>query len=285
MKENSIIKTNTFTQQYVDMIINVKHICEENDNVLYDVYLGEDNCSSPEFPNIYMYFSSDKLIGYITVSYFSDIDINAYACVLPDYRYKGIFTLLLNELNTDIQNNGLNISSVYFPLSIHHNNSYKSQESQYSTEAINNSIHYLTKRGYTISNIEYKMCYDLTYNNINNDITISSSLLKKPLELLVRKYDTQTSELTFWVEEDFIGSCMIYSYNNSSVCIFSFEIAESLRGKGYGKHSLYLVIEYLYENNFKHTFLHVSNSNKKACSLYKSCGFKITEEINYYNLT
>lgn len=284
MNENPIIKTNTFTKQYIDMIINVKHICEENDNVLYDVYLGEDNCSSPEFPSAYMYFSSDKLIGYITISYFSDTDINAYTCVLPDYRCKGIFTMLLNELNTDIQNNGLNVSSVYFPLSIHHNNSYKSSDSSYFPEAIKNSIHYFTKKGYSISNTEYKMCYDLRYHNINNDIGISSLLLKYPLELLTRKCDTNTSELTFWIGEDFIGSCMIYSYKNSSVCIFSFEIEEALRGKGYGKYSLYLVMNYLYENNFNYTFLNVSEANKKACSLYKSCGFKITEEINYYSL-
>ncbi|MDD6293679.1 MAG: GNAT family N-acetyltransferase [Lachnospiraceae bacterium] len=300
MKTYKVIKSDFLSPEDIDIINHIKHLSEISDNTTYDVYLGDDTVTSDEYsedtsiisgeymentsvasdsklPLAYLCSYDNHFVGYLTVFFSSENDINLYACVLPDYRNKGIFSSILNEVTNDIKNSGINPGCVYFPINKFTNSSGIPCDA---------AIHYLTKHGYSIAHIEYKMCY---YFNLSNSENTSNSntfdnLSDCPLELLTRDYDENTSEFTFWIGDDYIGGCMLYKYNDKSLCIFDYEIEASKRGNGYGKYGLKLILNYLAEDNYNAVSLHVSKANKKACSLYQSYGFIIEEEVDYYSL-
>ena len=300
METYKVIKSDFLSPEDIDIIKNIKHLSEISDNTTYDVYLGDDSGTSDEYvedtsiisdeslentsvtsdsklPIAYLCSYDNHFVGYLTVFFSSLSDINLYACVLPDYRNQGVLSSILNELNNDIKNAGINPECIYFPI----NKLINSADSTSDT-----AIHYLTKRGYSIAHIEYKMCYYFNSSDSENNNNSNSfdNLSDCPLELLTRDYDENTSEYTFWIGDDYIGGCMIYKYNAKSLCIFDYEIEASKRGKGYGKCGLKLILNYLAKDNYNIVSLHVSKANKKACSLYQSCGFIIDEEVDYYSL-
>ncbi len=269
-------------------------MCLEDTSIISDKSLENTYVSSAsKLPLAYLCSSNNHFVGYLTVFFSSESDINLYACVLPDYRNQGVFSSILNEVNNDIKIAGINPECVYFPINkfINSADTLTNITSDTMPDSMSNSpsdiaICYLTKRGYSIAHIEYKMCYYFNSSDSDNNNNSNSfdNLSDCPLELLTRDYDANTSEFTFWIGDEYIGGCMIYKYNAKSICIFDYEIEASKRGKGYGKYGLKLILNYLAENNYNAVSLHVSKANKKACSLYQSCGFIIDEEVDYYNL-
>lgn len=294
MKKYKVIKSDFLSPEDIDIINNIKHIAEIYDNTTYDVYLGDDSVTSvSKLPLAYLCSCDNHFAGYLTVFFSSENDINLYACVLPDYRNQGIFSSILNEVTNDIKNAGINPECIYFPINkfINLSDTLTNITSDTMPDSMSNSpsdaaIHYLAKRNYSIAHIEYKMCYYFNSSNSesNNNSNAFNNLSDCPLELLTRDYDEHTSEFTFWIGDDYIGGCMIYKYSDKSLCIFDYEIESSKRGNGYGKYGLKLILNYLAKDNYNVVSLHVSNANKKACSLYKGCGFIVEEEVDYYSL-
>lgn len=262
LNDFEIIQINDFATHYVSEILELKHISEEKDNTHYDIYLGEDYNADYELNWGYLYYSNGKLLGYITISLISDEDITAYACVLPDYRCHGIFTALLHSLVSDLQTLNLNPAYLEFPVNPIANTARE-------------TINYLSKRNYVLSHSEYKMSLNL--NNISFDTS------DNPLELLLRETDNDDYEFSLWSGDIYVGGCMISFFDDDTACIYDYSIISELRGKGYGKHGLHLILNYLSDEESDSVCLHVSGANKKAVSLYLNCGFIIIEETDYYS--
>ena len=66
--------------------------------------------------------------------------------------------------------------------------------------------------------------------------------------------------------------------------IYGLGVLPEFRGKGYGRAILLMAIERLQEASAGEIMLQVEAENANALNLYKSCGFKETSTMDYYEL-
>lgn len=77
------------------------------------------------------------------------------------------------------------------------------------------------------------------------------------------------------------GSCRL-GIQDTSACLYEFEILKELRGKGHGTAFIRSLKQELYRRGIRLLRLQVSGDNLPALSLYKKTGFRITETLLYY---
>ena len=77
-----------------------------------------------------------------------------------------------------------------------------------------------------------------------------------------------------------IGGCYV---GNRCISLFDLAVIEKYRGQGYGSELLYFIFEKTKDLK-KNYLLQVSSNNIQAVALYQSIGFKIQEQLNFYQL-
>lgn len=103
--------------------------------------------------------------------------------------------------------------------------------------------------------------------------------MKKISQVINEKVDIKlqnlNSELLYLTEgENQVGS-LILIYNQDSASIFSVEVLNSHRGKGYGKKLVEKAIDRCKERNCNSIELNTEIDNNVANNLYKGLGFEI----------
>lgn len=90
------------------------------------------------------------------------------------------------------------------------------------------------------------------------------------------------SELVYIVESGSqVGSLvLIYDINNKA-SVFSLEVLQSHRKKGYGKKLMEKAIQRCKERNCKSIELNTEIDNTPANNLYKSIGFELQESLKF----
>ena len=67
--------------------------------------------------------------------------------------------------------------------------------------------------------------------------------------------------------------------------IYGLGVLPEYRGQGFGREILMKAVKELREKQAQQILLQVAVKNKKALSLYQSCGFKETSTMDYFKLT
>lgn len=110
---------------------------------------------------------------------------------------------------------------------------------------------------------------------------MSSSTYKidKKIKLFFNGYDADNRYYLI-IEDKVVGAVDMYcKYKyNRFVKLFSLEIFDIYRGKGFGKILLQEVEKWCYHNNFTNIILSAYNTNKVALNLYSKYGFTILSE-------
>ena len=100
--------------------------------------------------------------------------------------------------------------------------------------------------------------------------------------------------LFLWMVGESYVSCVQCEIHGSQALLYSLETAPSYRGKGFGKHLVFSVIEYLKDIGISTISNHVKKNNQVSLSLHENLGFKISKDCarlmdgtvsqNYYTL-
>lgn len=77
------------------------------------------------------------------------------------------------------------------------------------------------------------------------------------------------------------GSCHFAVFPGSA-CLYGFEIAEPLRGRGLGYEALIMALAHMKRLHTGTVTLQVSGGNTAALRLYEKTGFRICETLSYY---
>jgi ribosomal protein S18 acetylase RimI-like enzyme len=72
--------------------------------------------------------------------------------------------------------------------------------------------------------------------------------------------------------------------SEESALILGFAVLPEYRGQGYGRQMLAHTIQEILKRGRHNIWLEVVTDNKRALSLYQSCGFKETGGYDYYRL-
>lgn len=284
-------------------IIKTKHLTEKQRLEIEELLLSCQTCSAETlfFPIedgdlFYLLFTKEGTLGCAAaLTLFSDIsepgsdseenssdssrdeDIKTYrdmentdyaectAFTRPSLRHMGYFSSVFEILSQEIEDIDL-----YFPVS-------RPDKATLAALASLEAVH---------DRDEYKMEF-----SIGRD---KKETFQPEAERLTPVWSTEEDGsllLQFYLKESNqtqrgpAGSCRL-AVSGDSACFYAFEIKESLRGQGLGRDALLLTLSLLSENQpvsgCQKLFLHVSQLNEAAVSLYKKTGFHISEILSYY---
>lgn len=90
-------------------------------------------------------------------------------------------------------------------------------------------------------------------------------------------------EKKFLIRSKSIGVCH-FSEESEFTNVWGVEIKKPYRNQGYGLKLMNFVINDYFNCSSKPLVLNVTSKNVNACKLYKRCGFKLVEQIEYYHL-
>ena len=234
-----------------------------------------------------MYYDNNELIGYISLCHFGGVTIEVNGMVHPEFRRRGIFRRLFHLVKDEWMKR-----EVQNMLLLSDHNSISGQE-------------FIKSTGACYEHSEYEM---FLRNNPKQDRLLSNVVLRKANNNDAREiayqnsiyFDSEYKDENIKMPEDEekcgmiiyiaeIGDKIIGKVNlevsNGVGGIFGLGVIPDYRSKGYGREILNGAIEKLTARNSKEIMLQVATKNNKALSLYKSCGFVETSNMDYYQIS
>lgn len=247
-----MIMNTELTPQQIKEIEHLKTLCEKEDKHDTPLFLESELNEFSDFPCFFLLYSGFELVSFLSVFIPDSFECEIYACTRPDMRKKGFFSRLFETAITQLEI--YDIPTVLF---------VNSPESR-------SGVASLISIGASYQNSEYVLKFD-------------NSLSPSPdhyLDLQPVNQDGKEGFFSF-LDGRYVGKCLIDSTQGSAT-IHGFEIMPVLRGAGYGRETLHLVLEKLISLGHENILLHLSGSNKAAYRLYTTNGFKILHQIDYW---
>lgn len=286
-----ILKEKLTDNEYTD-IDNLQKLCLEFDKTIlkleidYKLSRSKEEGRSLNNINEFMYYDSDKLIGYIGICEFGRGVMEVNGMVHPEYRRRGIFTKLFSLVKDEwskreaqtmlLLSDNNSISGLEFIRvtgSIHHHSEYEMflKDNEYLVQAVNNVV--LRK----------------ATNHDGKEIALQNSVYFheefKDENIILPEEEEKCGSYIYMAEvnNNTIGKVHL-EINDGLGGIFGLGVLPDHRMKGYGREILLGAIEKLREKGAKDIMLQVEAKNSNALNLYKSCGFKETSTMNYYEI-
>jgi ribosomal protein S18 acetylase RimI-like enzyme len=289
------LKENIDQEDY-DLINTLQEKCIAEDGSAlkleldYKMGAAAEHISALQHVNEFMYFDGEELVGYIGISSFggagATIEVNGM--VHPDYRRQGIFTrlseLVMAEwkrrksasmlLLSDRQSGGGQKFIAGSDATYKHSE-YEMYLNENSAAAAKPPLHGILLRKATNGDaLEIARQNSIYFNQ-----ELSTEEMTMPEEEEKRGMTIYLAEL----EQQIIGKVHLQLTSDLGA-IYGLGVLPEYRGKGYGRAILLMAIERLQEAKAEAIMLQVEAENANALNLYKSCGFKETSTMDYYEI-
>lgn len=256
------------------------------------VYLSSDMNRDPRKKCFYLLYENGILVSFLSVfAPRQEGEISAFTH--PDYRRRGYFTALLRKMRED----WTSLSQLLF----------------ITEPASKNVPAVLKKLGASYDFSEYMMYYGgnipkrSSRKNANvgraelqlrkakpADHTVMTTMLASIFSMQEHDaadwYDRLMEESSVHVFQAVAGNSVIgvgaLSDEGDRVTLFAMGIKKALRGRGYGRDLLRLLVEYWQENfGDKELLLETDSHSARAVSLFKRHGFSVATQFDYYRLS
>lgn len=282
-----IIQTKELTEEQKRRITELEQICYEKDSLENHAFLSTEINYDRQIPVFFLACEGGALIGFLTVFIPTKEEAEMIAFVHPAYQRKGVFTRLDEAARKVIGENGIG-------------------RTLYCVETKSESAAHVLKRWgiARISRSEYRMKLDAGKLKPNEGAAAEQAAFSvrrvRPesvadyLDISGRAFGDESLEYAqtlmtsdtrmgylFYKGETPIGVFVIGLETRDEPFLYGVAIAEQERGKGYGR----LMMERAcrlgaeYGNALR---LDVDSENPTAFHLYRSIGFEITFQVDYY---
>lgn len=240
--------------------------------------------------NEFLCFDKGSIIGYIGVCDFGGDVIEINGLVDPNYRGQGLFKELYRRCMSSVNQRDSKLKLLL--------TDSKSKEGIGFVNRVTNDLHHS----------EYEMYLDDSFVQDENlcDIELRLATNKDAYEIDLQnkiyfKDESDGDEINlklinpedeiekgFFIylainDKNIVGKVNI-QYNDEISGIYGLGVKPEYRSKGLGRSILRKSIEKIQEHGDSKVMLQVEVENDNALNLYKSCGFKVTYSMNYYNL-
>lgn len=261
--------------------------------------------------NEFMYFNEEEIIGYIGIGSFGGGPVEVNGMVHPEYRRKGVFKtlsqLVISEWkrrNLDsmlllcdrksssgqefIKKTGAHYKFSEYEMYLEENNLKSIQRQECGIilrKATNKDAYEIARQNKIYFNKEFE-----NYENDvkNNDLDIMSteeqvSMLNKGI--ILPEEEEKKGMIIYLAEKDekIIGKVNIQLISRIGG-IYGLGVLPEYRGQGFGRQILTMAIEKLKEQKPMKIMLQVAAENLNALNLYRSCGFRETSTMDYYEM-
>lgn len=281
-----IKKSNLLTTEEKIKIKELVSICNIFDNSKDCPFLSNEFNIYSHMDNFFLYYNNNKLLGFLNIyaDNISIAEISAY--VLPVERKQGIFKSLYKASLEELKK--FNYNTIHF----------KTEKSSISSRKI------IKKYNFPLIDKEYLMEFNkystLLTNRFSNNFLIRKSTkedLSSLIYIQVQSFEEPYEVCETYVKQCFnnidtilytallnnkiIGTCSVDASDNNNL-IFGLCIAPQYQRQGFGSIMLKNIILDLLATNSKPITISVDTSNTLALNLYKSIGFNIISEYEYY---
>ena len=264
-------------------------VCLLADGLERTLYLKNDLNFYENLDSFYLLYDKKKLVSVLTIVQPLEDEAEISAYTLPVERNKGYFTALLDYAEEELV--GYDIIRILFIVEA------GSMDGVYALKACKAkyvSSEYLLM----LDMIEGKACGEaykklplielvmlqplilneaakLSAEIFDTEIESSLSLLNSALE------SEQIESYCAYLSKDMIGICNV-NYGVNQASLFGLGVSPQYQGKGYGRILLNLILTKIADRKTVFLTLQVGSENEKAFTLYKSSGFLIKTQYDYY---
>ena len=224
--------------------------CCDFDAINHHLFFDGEYQDYSDIPFAYTASIAQQTVGFLCPYVIDRYNVEFCLFVLPKYRCSRIGMNLFFQMVHDF-------GTQSFRASLHPDNEIGKA--------------FLTQLGFTYGCRECSMALN------KNEFTPSA--LK--LELLVEKTD-EFLVITGLIDDIEVGNLKLTAFDMTA-CIHDVEIKEKFRRNGYGFRLLTSALIDIFEK-YERVILHVTKENLPAYRLYQKIGFKILEELDYYEL-
>ena len=287
-----IIKSfNRLDEAQEEQIRELEAICSEHEkpNLQSYVYLSSDMNRDPRKKCFYLLYEDGQLVSFLSVfAPRSEGEISAFTP--PEFRRKGYFTALLKTMQKDWNF----LSHLLF----------------IAEPASKSAPEVLKKLGAKLDFSEYMMYYggnmpkravkkvpgrpELQLKRAKpGDRALMAATLAPIFSMQEQDaadwYDRLMEEENVRVFQGIAGNSVVsvgaLSDEGDRVTLFALGVKKPLRGRGYGRDMLRLLVEYWEENlGEKELVLETDSHSARAVSLFKRHGFTTATQFDYYRL-
>ncbi len=260
--------------------------CLLADGLERTLYLSNDMNFYENLDSFYLLYDNKKLVSVLTIFEPLETEAEISAYTLPKERNKGYFNALLDYAEEELV--GFDIVHIIFviePASVSGINALNAYQASYIKSEylliMDNTEWKHSKDSY--QSIELR---ELQPQNVTEAANLSAVIFgTNPEEDLILLNNTlpskQVESYCAYIFNNMIGVCNV-NYGTHNACIFGFGISPEYQEKGYGKSLLNLLIAKITAHKTRYITLEVGSENQRAFSLYKSAGFQIKTQYDYY---
>lgn len=287
MKINGLHPKQGLSEEELRLIFELADLCNTADNIQLKLNREMLRNRPASETNDFLFYQDGKLVGFLGLYIFQSTEAECSGMVHPEYRRKGIFNSLVKEAAEECSKRG--IPQMLF---ICHSRSESGRAFCQAIEAPYSFSEYWMDWKEGKRQVVYRdhiSLYPAGQQDIDTLVALDVSGFtmeeKDAREYTLRSLQSDT-KATFLASLDHepIGKISVLEENGSAF-IFGFSVAPEHRGRGYGRQILNQTIDLLLRKQIKHIALEVAIENKRALTLYQSCGFYETGANEYYNKT
>lgn len=287
-------------QEDYDLIHSLQLYCSSEDRITLKLeldYKRSDAANRTEKANIYninefMYFYGAQLVGYIGISAFGDTSapFEVTGMVQPNYRRQGIFSKLLELALAECRRR--NATSILLLCDRKSISGQKFLEKVGAAYNVSEFEMYLNDEPTEVN--KRRLC-DISLRKATNadafEVARQNAIyfgdsLEEENEHIPLPEDEERRGMTIYLAEknnQLIGKVHLQLANGLGG-IYGLGVLPEHRGKGLGRAILLGAIEKLKAANTTEIMLQVATENATALNLYKSCGFRETSVMDYFEL-
>lgn len=277
----SICITASLTDDQRREIQALGRACQSWEPVTQSPFLDSSENADPTLPCFYIYYENTFPISFLGLFIPDGTYAEMTGFTLPGYRKKGHFQELLECAREELKDQHLQFYVV---------SDGKSPDAQAM----------LAHKEMTVSHSEMMMAASLEQLAQMNALAPSAELVGYELddrdEDAWFSLEQEDDEYVLCQEDEAVAWCKLAFFPGTAY-LYGFEVEETLRRRGYGRYFLKKLAAQLLawqadpasevqlppQAGEVHTMLlQVGTRNEAACGLYGSCGFVVTEKLDYY---
>lgn len=284
-----ILKLNHLNKKQKNEVSELINSCLNFEQLERTLYLDNDLNYYEDLEYFYLLYINKKLISVLTIyqANINEAEISAYT--LPTERRKGYFNNLLNcALDT------LNTFQITHIVFVVEPKSKSGIGVMHALNACYKKSEYLLRLGLN-QDLQQEKTSDIELTLKEMDL----STIKEAIEINIETLNTDPIEAQYMFQEvleaeDMICYCAFYNevmigiccvgYGSNSASIFALGIKKLYQGGGFGRKLITKVICRIQRKKINTVSLQVGSKSKEAFSLYKSLGFQIKTQYDYYLL-
>ncbi|HLX40996.1 MAG TPA: GNAT family N-acetyltransferase [Ktedonobacteraceae bacterium] len=282
-----IVKKQQLTEAEMAEVTALVALCKIHDGVDLTLLLEMMKDRTDNDTNDFLFYEDGKLLGALALDSFGTEDKEMTGLVHPDYRRRGIFTALVNEVKVDAQARGIHQlifvcdrfsrsgQAFIEAIGAHYDFSeHRMVLSDFKERDPDSYEEHIALRPATLANAGV-LAYVLATSFGESEHRTKEHLEKDILNPRRRYY-------LVMLGDDPVGCFNLWV--GDTIGIYAFCVLPQFRKRGFGRQMLEQIIRQVRAESQQSITLEVDTTNNNAYPLYRSCGFRETTTVGYYTL-